>query len=280
MDNSKHEGGWKVLLATEQGGEHILTIKMTSIGPCKYSDELHDELHNELIAHEHRISSSTDSFEFDHYPTDSEINEAVLSTGFNPILDDVERGVIVMYGPGNLNVDPNNGKVSRKLEAIRTITNGKEVIEYNAILHPKEYMELFNMIPIDIKEAPSSMSLKEDWLHLYYVNATHTPPSQFFDEDFHVYSVRINKNTGEFKRKGYHIGMTLSPGVTKSLIGFKDMDNILATGVYLDEPLVTLYHMKSSDKSDYVDNPLVTDVPYYGTTFENGVIIRTREYRH
>jgi len=37
--------------------------------------------------------------------------------------------------------------------------------------------------------------------------------------------------------------------------------------------------MKSSDEKDYVESFAVVDTPYYGTTWEDGNIIRTREYK-
>ena len=35
----------------------------------------------------------------------------------------------------------------------------------------------------------------------------------------------------------------------------------------------------ASDEKDYVESFAVVDTPYYGTTWENGNIIRTREYK-
>ena len=88
----------------------------------------------------------------------------------------------------------------------------------------------------------------------------------------------IHKDTGEIRRKGYNKGMPLSSAVTSTLEGFNLISNILAVGVYLDEPRVTVYYMKSSDEEDYVVNVANVDIPYYGTTWENGIKIRTREY--
>jgi len=272
------EAGWKIKDSKVIDNLHLVTVEMTSTDPYQYSEELHEEMHNELIAHTHRHTVSVDLFTFNHAPTTEDIEEAVVERGFDPKIPDVDRGVIVMYGPNNLEVD-GDSNVTRKITAIKTITIGEDdVYEYNAKLHPKEFLELLDMVPIAISKNPTSMSLKGEWLHLYYVNATSTPPEQFFTESFFLYSVRIHKDTGEIRRKGYNKGMPLSSAVTSTLEGFNLISNILAVGVYLDEPRVTVYYMKSSDEEDYVVNVANVDIPYYGTTWENGIKIRTREY--
>ena len=272
------QAGWNIVSTEINEGAYLLTIEMTSVDPCSYNEELHEQLHNELIAHTHRTETSSGLFTFDHNPTTAEVEQAVTERGFNPVLNDIDRGVIVMYGHGNLDVDENNS-VTRKTNAIKTITEGEDdVLEYNFNLHNTEFMNLYSMLPISVDRMPTSMSLKGDWLHLYYVNAEHAPPEQFFADSFFLYSVRIHKDTGEIKRKGYDKGMTLDEETVDSLQGFDTLENIVATGTYLDEPRVTIYHMKSSDKEDYVNNVSTVEIPYYGTTFENGVIVRVREY--
>jgi hypothetical protein len=270
--------GWEVAKTEEIEGTYLVTVSMTSADPYQYTEALHEELHNELIPHTHRYSTSVDLLTFDHSPSTEDIEEAVIGLGFSMKLPEVDNGVIVMYGPSNLEIN-NDGEVVRKTSAIKTITSGEEdVLEYNAKLHHVKFLELLSMVPVSLEKTPTSMSLKGDWLHLYYVSKEGLPPLQFFSDKFYLYSVRIHKDTGEIRRKGYNKGMALSNTITDALEGFNEINNIAATGVYLDEPRVTIYYMKSSDKKEYVENVAVVDIPYYGTTWENGKVIRTREY--
>ena len=251
------EAGWQVRKSEVIGETHLVTVTMTSVDPHQFTEELHNKLHNDLTSHSHRFSVSTNLFTFDHEPTDEDIEEAVTNNGFSP----------------NLLPSP-------KPSAIKAITTGEvDILEYSATIHSTKYLELFNMIPISIEEPPTSMSLKGDWLYLYYIVADFTPPRQFFTEEFFIYSVRIHKDTGVVRRKGYRQGLGLSEEVTSTLEGFSSIENILGTGFYLDEDLVTIYYMKSSDEKDYVESFAVVDTPYYGTTWEDGNIIRTREYK-
>ena len=250
------EAGWEIKDSRVIGDLHLVTVEMTSTTPCEYTEENHTEMHNDLATHAHHYMVSTDLFTFEEEPTTEDIEAAVIASGFTPILPD-----------------------TRRTAAIKSITTGEDdVYEYDARLHPKEFLELLDMVPIAISKNPTSMSLKGEWLHLYYVNAASTPPSQFFTESFLFYSVRIHKDTGEIRRKGYNKGMTLGDDVTNTLEGFSLISNIVAVGVFLDEPRVTVYYMKSSDKKDYVESFTNVDIPYYGTTWENGIKIRTREY--
>jgi hypothetical protein len=103
--------GWEVANKEVNEGVYLLTVKMTSVDPCSYNEELHDQLHNELIAHTHRSEVSSGLFTFDHDPTTEEVEAAVVERGFNPVLQDVDRGIIVMYGHGSLNVDNSNTSI-------------------------------------------------------------------------------------------------------------------------------------------------------------------------
>jgi len=250
------EAGWKIKDSKVIDNLHLVTVEMTSTTPCEYTEEYHIEMHNDLAPHAHHYMVSTDLFTFEEEPTTEDIEAAVIASGFTPTLPDRQRTT-----------------------AIKTITVGEvDVFEYSARSQPVEFLELFNMIPIIINENPTAMSLKGDWLHLSYVGVSDTPPAQFFTESFFLYSVRIHKDTGEIRRKGYNKGMTLGDDVTSTLEGFNLISNILAVGIFLDEPRVTVYYMKSSDEKDYVANVANVDIPYYGTTWENGIKIRTREY--
>ena len=140
------EAGWEVSKSEVIGETHLITVTMTSVDPNQFTEELHNKLHNDLTSHSHRFSVSTNLFTFDHEPTDEDIEEAVTNSGFSPDLSP-----------------------SPKPSAIKAVTTGEvDILEYSATIHPTKYLELFNMIPISIEEPPTSMSLKGDWLYLYY----------------------------------------------------------------------------------------------------------------
>lgn len=275
------EAGWKVLKKEVIGELHLMTIEMTTIEPVEYNKNLHNELHDNLIEHSHRSSITTDFFVFDHEPTNEDIENALEEYGFSPFFEDVDRDVIVMYGAGNLELDGQTLK--RKNAPIITNTDGEDdVLEFNKQIHPNEFKKLYDMLPIAVDEMPSSMSLKGDWLYMYYVNAESRPPEQFeFEENFFIYSVRVHKDTGEIRRKGYNKVDSLPKEITSSL---QDYENticgpIVAVGIFLDEPRITVYYMKSFDLEDRVENVTTVEIPYYGTTWENETILRTRMYK-
>jgi|APSaa5957512622_1039677.scaffolds.fasta_scaffold17515_2 hypothetical protein len=256
------EGGWKVIKKEEVAGEYLVTVELTSVDLYQYTAEFHAELHKDLVEHTHHYTVSSDLFTFDHSPTESEIETAAIARGFNLTIDN---------NPSDLMLDETNNTI-RKRDAIRIITPGQEdVLDYNSRTHPAEFTELFNMIPITIDSIPASISLKGDWLYIYYTSL----PTQFFTEEFLLYSVRIHKDTGMVRRKGYVKEMILNKEVTDTLEGFDVITNIIGTGVFLDEPKVTIYYALEGAAA----NPLTPgDTPYYGVTWEEGVQIRTREY--
>jgi hypothetical protein len=63
-----------------------------------------------------------------------------------------------------------------------------------------------------------------------------------------------------------------------NLEGTDDIENVIATGYFLDEPKTTIYYMRSSEPEDFVNNPAVVEIPYLGTTWQDGVKLHTREY--
>ena len=260
------EAGWKVKKSEVINGEHLVTVELISKDAFQYDELLHTELHSEKINHTHHYAVTTDLLTFDHEPTSSEIEEVVINRGFNPVLE---------CNSSELEVDSNNNTI-RKTDPIRIITEGEEdVFEYNSRVHPVEFAKIFNMLPISVESIPTSISLKGDWIYLYYVSEDSHPPTQFFTEDFLLYSVRVHKDTGEIKRKGYVKVVSLEESLTSTLEGFNNVDNIIGTGVFLDEPKVTIYHTKEGEEAD----PLTpTDTPYYGTTWENGKIVKERKY--
>lgn len=236
------------MLFTERAGDkHVLTINMVSVSPPSPD------------GNSSGMTAKTEVFVFDHQPTDKEVEDAVRDYGFSPVIESVTP--------------------SRPDIAVRILTDGEpDVFEYSLHDHPKKFWEIFNLIPIKINEVPSSASIKGDWIYIYYIGRESNPPLQFFDRPCLGYSVRIHKTTGEVRRKSYHLGLALDGKAAPSLAGLERIQNIVATGIYLDEPIVTVYHMKSSAPEDYVSDPRDLKVPYYGTSWENGVMTRRREY--
>ena len=272
----QHCGGWEIIAADNINGNHILTISMVSVDNHSTDTEFHDTLHNEMITHGHRKQVRTECFTFNNYPSDDEIEEALASRGFNRTITD-NTDLITFARTGN--IIKQGSTVVQESAPIKAVTAGQEdTLEYSRILHPTEYNNLYSLIPIVLTEEPSSLCRKGDWLHLYYVRENSTPPSQFFTENFFLYSVRININTSEVLRKGYNKGLDLTPSQMSLLPGASDLENIIAVGHYLDEPKTTIYYMRSSRPEDYVDNPAVVEIPYMGTTWENNMLLHTREY--
>ena len=271
-----HYGGWDVVFSDVIGSDHILTISMVSVGACRYDATLRRKLQEGLSSHTHRKMVRTEAFIFDHPPSDKEIEEELLKSGFNPIIQEcVEHSTFAFNG----NVTVENNITVQMNAPIKTVTAGQEdVLEYSATLHPAEFNKLYEMLPITVDEKPTSMSIKGDWLYLYYVRASGSRPTQFFDDNYFLYSVRVHKNTGQVVRKGYNKGLTLNEEEMSTLQDSGTFENIIATGYYLDEPRTTLYYMRSSKPEDFVNNPAVVEIPYLGTTWENGSILHTREY--
>ena len=171
-------------------------------------------------------------------------------------------------------------KLPAKAKApIQVVTpNEPDVTEYSATTHPVEYSNLLSMSPINIEESPTSLALKGDWLYLYYMREGSPLPTQFFTATFFMYSARVHTVTGQVLRKGYNKGMTLTASELEQLAGANGIENIIATGYFLDEPKISLYYAKSNDPADYVHDPVSVKVPYFGTTWENGEVLHTREY--
>ncbi len=248
--------GWKLISKEQIDNDYLVTVEMTSVAKQNYSEEHHSYLHDSKRNHLHMVQTSSDLLVFDHDPTTEEIEEEITSRGFNPELE---------Y---NTNED----------RLVRTETEGEEpTVEYSYTLHYDKYMEIFNLIPIALDDMPSSLCLKGDWIHLYYVKIDDYIPTQFFQESFtFLYSTRIHKDTGEIKRKGYNFGLTLSEEETSNLQGFDSLGTAIATGIHLDDPAVTIYHM--ADKNTAPANVALVDEPYWGTTFLNGEVLRVRKY--
>jgi hypothetical protein len=103
--------GWEVANKEVNEGVYLLTVKMTSVDPCSYNEELHDQLHNELIAHTHRSEVSSGLFTFDHDPTTEEVEAAVVERGFNPVLQDVDRGITIINIKATMTIHNNNTSI-------------------------------------------------------------------------------------------------------------------------------------------------------------------------
>ena len=271
-----HTGGWEVKSKSENDGTFFVNVRLVSVDPCEYDDETHDNLHRSMATHTHRKSIRHEWYEFDHDPSTEELQAAIDADGFDPKKPDF-TGLVTYPHTGNAVVK--DQVTMQNPDPIKSITEGEDdVYEYSAVLHPTEFNELFSMLPITVDDKPTSMCKKGDWLYLFYVRDGSERPAQFFDEDFFLYSVRVHKDTGETRRKGYNRGLTLTEEELNQLEGADELENIIATGYFLDEPYTTLYYMCSSEPEDYVADAAVVEVPYLGTTWENGVKFRTRKY--
>lgn len=271
-----HCGGWEVISKNQIDNTFILTVSTVSVDPCEYDNDLHTKLHEGMSSHSHRKIIKTELITFDHDPTDSEIESELISLGFNPVIQSCVYGSTFAFSG---NVELKNNNTVQKTTPIKTVTDGEDdVFEYSRILHPVNFQELYNMIPIDLDEIPTSMSKKGNWLFLYYVKEGSVRPEQFFNEDYFLYSVRIHKDTGQILRKGYNKGLTLTEDEMSNLEGTDNIENVIATGYFLDEPKTTIYYMRSSEPEDFVNNPAVVEIPYLGTTWQDGVKLHTREY--
>jgi hypothetical protein len=274
-----HVGGWEVVNSCKIGDSYLITISMVSVDVCIYNDSLHHTLHEEMITHGHRKQVQTEAFFFEEgYPTNDEIEIVLEEYGFNPVISSGNTDLVTFARAGNIAITGND-VVTQIVAPIISVTEGQEdIVEYSATLHPNEFNNLYEMIPIEVTDKPTSMSLKGDWLHLYYAKENLPPPDQFFDRNFFLYSVRIHKDTSQVLRKGYNKGLDLTAEQLAELPGATEIDNIIAVGHYLDEPKTTIYYMRSSNPEDHVNDPAVVEIPYLGTTWLDGKIQHTREY--
>jgi hypothetical protein len=271
-----HTGGWVEESRYECGGTWFVNVRMVAVDPCEYDDETHENLHNGMATHCHRLDITRDCFDFDHEPTSDEVEAEVIATGFEPKKPKAGSPETFVYTGNPTTTDQG---IALNADPVKTITDGEEsVFEYSRVIHPTEYNELFSMLPITVDDKPTSMCLKGDWIYLYYARAGSPRPEQFFDRDFFLYSIRVHKDTGEVRRKGYNKGLTLTDEEFNSLEGASDLEGIIATGYYLDEPRYAIYYQCSSDPADYVADAAVVEKPYMGDTWENGVKVRTRKY--
>jgi hypothetical protein len=248
---------------TEQiGDEFILSVTLHSKVDSDWTDEYHTELLNNMTAHTQFKSSTGSMMTFDHNPSHEEIISKAEEYGHEFIID---KKVNQDFAYGNL----------ADTRPIVTKTEGEEdTIEYTRNLHPDEFTNLYNQVPISIDLLPTSICKKGNLFYLYYVERL--KPTQWFGEDetFFLYSVRIHEDTSEIKRKGYNKGNPNNLPEHRDILGERP---IIAVGEYLDENAFTLYYPKILGEE--VD-PAIVDKPYLGSHFKDDILIYTREYKH
>jgi hypothetical protein len=234
--------GWEIINTEVIDGTYLVTVKTTSCSPI-----------NSVSGESHRIIRTSELFTFDHEPSDEEIEVQLQERGFNPELEKAvsENKMIVE-------------------------TEGDQVLGYDYINDENDYIAIMDLVPISIEENPFQVTIKGNWIYLYYISV----PDQFFDiEQEHIlYSVRIHKETGEVRRKGYNFNLTIDSSVTNSLEDFNEVNHIIGTGHFYDEDKVTIYHTAEA-RAAGVPNPLLNgSIPFYGITWENNSKLHTRYY--
>lgn len=269
-------GGWEEESRYKCGDTWFVNVRMVAVDPIEYSEEVHDKIHYNMATHQHRQELTRDCFDFEHEPTTQDVQEAVDATGFNPYRPSFISANTAYALTGNITLQ--DGVVQITSEPLLTKTEGLgDVLEYSAVENPVEFEELYAQVPIDVDERPTGIALKDDWIHLRYTRSGPVPPVQFFDKVYKLYSVRVHKDTGEVRRKGYDYGLTISDEAFSVLDGAPDRSAVLATGHWLDQDRVTLYHAYEGEEN-VVRDVAIVEVPYMGTTWENGVQVRTRRY--
>jgi len=270
MINHENKNKFDILKKIQNSeGKWELTVCLHAIERFDWSDKDHKRMHDLQIRHSHRSSHNIQPMLFDSDPSDQDIIEMAEEYGHSFEITESMQGQ------------------TRAWESVYDIgpivaeTLGEEdAVHYSPLLHPREYLETLDLIKdvITLEEPhPSSVTKKGDWLNMYWT--TLQKPTQFFEDDHFCYSVRVHITTGETKRKIYHMGNPLGlPEFDKKLNGITP----LAVGIYLDEsnPRYTVYYPKSIEAKDQVEDVAIVDTPYLGTTFEDGIEIRTREYKH
>ena len=245
-------------------GNFIVSITLYSKEHFESNAEEQERLREHRIAHANYKTKTSTIMEFDHSPSDEDIIAKAEEYGHSFTTNKHQLGQNIacesVYEEG----------------PIVAVTAGEDdAVHWSSQLHPEKHLEMLDLVDINLEVEPSSVCRKGDWLHIYWTNLT--KPVQFFEDDFFAYSIRVHIDTGEIKRKGYHKGNPLGLPEFDEYIG--NLPTV-ATGIYLDEDRVTIYYPKTNNKEDQVLNVAMVDRPYLGTTFEDGVAIRTREYLH
>lgn len=239
--------GWEITNKELNEGLYLLTIEMISLSPI-----------NSISGIRHRASKTSNLFTFDHDPSNNEIETTLEEYGFNPELEEVSG--------------------DRLINKIRIDTDSEQQFGYDFQNNTEDYLNIMGLVPIAIDKNPGYVILKGDWIYLYYTREDTNYPKQFFSTKHILYSVRIHKDTGETKRKGYDFDLTISDTVKNSLEGFNDINHIIGTGHFYDEDRVTVYYLAEALGED-VANPLLNVLtPFYGITWEGNNKLYNRYY--
>jgi hypothetical protein len=267
-------GGWEEVSRYECGGTWFVNVRLVSIDPYEYGASLHDQLHANLATHQHRIEKLSDCFDFDHEPTLEELQAAIDATGFNPHRTTIGT-IPTVVRTGNPTLQGNVVRINSDPVVSNTPGFG-DVYEYSASENSNEFEEVYALVPLEIDERPTAIAIKDEWIHLQYVRAG-SRPEQFFDTDHDLYSVRVNKTTGEVRRKVYDEDVDFTDEEYAQFDGAPDKDVIVGVGRWLDQPRVTLYYPEEIIEEG-ASNEFLVEVPLIGATWEHGVKIRTRRY--
>jgi len=154
-----------------------------------------------------------------------------------------------------------------ELGTIISTTDGQvRRVEYLRLRHPIEYQAVVDELGVDV--GLPITAAKEDDSTYRFVYARKDRPS-VFSEDHEIYSLRIDKTTGSVSGKAYDAGNILNKKVAFSVV---------ATGVYTDSDMYTLYHSIDGSVIQALDIIKVS-VPFKGTTYNpDGSVFSTTEY--
>jgi len=249
----------------ELDGDFLVSVTLHAAEACEYDEDYHSALHENRIRHCHASSKTNTLMVFDHNPSEADIISKAEEYGHVFVIEPNPRAENFAF------------ETIYNLKPIRAITEGEEdVPHWSATLHRAEFLSLLAQIPVQPDLEPSIVCKKGEWFYMYWTKVA--KPEQYFEDDYFLYSVRVHETTHAIERKGYYSGNPLNLPEFQEVLG--DLPTI-ATGVYLDEDdKITIYYPKSLSAEDQVENVFVVDTPYNGSTFQHGVLIRTREYRH
>jgi hypothetical protein len=249
----------------ELDGTFLISVVLYSKEVCDYDEDYHAALHENRIRHNHQSSKTSTMMQFDHSPSEEDILAKAEEYGHKFVIEPNPR------------VENFAFETIYNLKPILAITEtDEEHVHWSATLHRVDFLALLSQIPIQPELEPSIVCKKGEWFYMYWTKAVR--PTEFFEDDYFLYSVRVHETTKEIKRKGYYSGNPLNLPEFEEVLG--DLPTI-ATGVYLDEDdMITIYYPKSLSGEDHVDNVFVVDTPYLGSTFHHGELIKTTEYRH
>jgi hypothetical protein len=241
------QAGWEIVNSELNEGVYLVTIRTTSCSPI-----------NSVSGKSHRTIRTSELFTFDHEPSNEEIEVQLQECGFNPELE----------------------KVPSIINKIRVDTGDERHFSYDYINDEDDYVAVMDSVPIAIDNYPLYVMVKGDWIYLYYLvdNRGIHYPTQFFSTNHDLYSVRIHKETGEVRRKGYDFDLTVDSSITNSLEDFNEVNHIIGTGHFYDEGKITIYHTAEARGAGILNPLLNVSIPFYGITWEDNSKLHTRYY--